>query len=70
MQADTTLKNGRSVEVTLQGLDKNDEVIAQETKTTTINNNKIVQEFDTKQLKKSHNLEDDAIVKYTGVFNV
>ncbi|RXK05428.1 type VI secretion system tip protein VgrG, partial [Halarcobacter ebronensis] len=70
MQADTTLKNGRSVKVTIQGLDKNDEVIAQETKTTTVNKNKIIQEFDTKQLKKAHNLEEDDIVKYTGEFSV
>ena len=69
MEADTTLKEGRSINVTLKGLDKEGNVIAQETKTTTVNKNKIVKDFDIKKLKQDNNLEEDAIVKYIGAFN-
>ncbi|RXJ65839.1 type VI secretion system tip protein VgrG, partial [Halarcobacter ebronensis] len=70
IQAESTLKNGRSVNVTLKGLDANGEIIAEETKVTTIQKNKIFQEFDIEKLKKDNNLEEDAIKKYTGNINV
>ncbi|MGB6327811.1 MAG: type VI secretion system tip protein VgrG, partial [Halarcobacter sp.] len=70
IEADTTLKDGRSVNITLKALDRDGEVIAQETKTATVKNTKISQEFDTKKLKQDNKLEEDSIKKYTGVINV
>ncbi|PHO16852.1 type VI secretion system tip protein VgrG, partial [Malaciobacter molluscorum LMG 25693] len=70
IQADSLLKDGRSVDVILKGLNTNGEIIAQEIKTTTIQKNRILQEFDIEKLKKDNNLEEDAIKKYSGEINV
>ncbi|RXJ65224.1 hypothetical protein CRV08_15655 [Halarcobacter ebronensis] len=66
LQADTTLKEGRSVEATLFILDKDENILAQETQTTQVHNNKIKQEYNLEQIIKSNDLLIEKIYELDG----
>ncbi len=70
IQADTGLKDGRNIEVKLYALNKDNEIIAQEIKNTSVKNSKISQSFNIDDFIKNNNLEEDEIIKYSGEVNV
>eukprot|EP01028_Stygiella_incarcerata_P014102 TRINITY_DN9070_c0_g1_i5.p1 TRINITY_DN9070_c0_g1~~TRINITY_DN9070_c0_g1_i5.p1 ORF type:complete len:288 (+),score=-68.55 TRINITY_DN9070_c0_g1_i5:409-1272(+) len=66
LNADTSLKEGTSVETTIFILDNNEKELIKETKTTTVKNSKISQEYDIDKLIEQYNISIEDIYEIEG----
>ncbi|MGR8999861.1 MAG: hypothetical protein ACU88J_12555, partial [Gammaproteobacteria bacterium] len=66
IKADTSLKDGRSVDVSLMALDKNEKILATETRSATVQTSEIDVPFEIDSFIEKYSLEIESIAAYAG----